>query len=188
MRVEYQPSAQCLEEGKVRVCLLRLLEDVIVSHDVLVTLHEAVHRVLHLLHSEALIVVNGNGACQQLHLHQREFLYLFAVLAAADLILRGHRGVGCLEGYRLGGIYGDVDDTVCYAQTVELRRLAGLFAKGECTVLLQLHRVHAHRPVKAHVLQKEHGVLGFGNVTFQVKIPVCAGCHHEHQRHREQDV
>ena len=110
--IEEQPVAEGLEQGKITVCLHRLLEDIVGLDILFVDIDEFQDTVISLIHAQIRVLLDGHRPLVQTDLPQGQFFYLLAVVRATDLIVCSHLRILCLDGYGLRGIDTDVDDLV----------------------------------------------------------------------------
>ena len=169
-RVEDEPWAYCLEECEIGIRLIGLFEDVVCLDILLIGVQHLHDGVSHLVTVQLHVAFKGNELSLQGNLFQCQFLNLLTVLRALHLILGGHSRALCLYGNGLRGVDGDVDNLVVDAQAVELRSLCGLVAEAEVTIGIELCRVENLGAGQSDVLKVEHGVLGVGNLTLDVKL------------------
>ena len=157
--IEYQgcviAQGHRLEQGEIAVCPHGLLEDVVVLHLLLVYGKNSTDGVANVVGVQSAVGYDAVDIGLQRHLPDGELLYLRAVVRACHLIVRCHGRVGGFHCNLADGVSGNVDNLVCYTETIELRCLRGIDGEIERAVLVQSYGVYNYGSVEAHVLEIE---------------------------------
>ena len=177
--IEDERIAKRLEQGEVGIRLAGFGEDVLHLHLLLVAGHEGQDAVVRLVDVQLFALADGQCLAVECLLAQGQFLDFLTVFRAADLVLRGHLRILCLDGDRLGRVDGHIDYLVADAQAVELRCLGALTAESERTVVVELDGVEDGDVADAHVLEVQHLVLGIGYIALHMKLFLTARSHRQ---------
>ena len=162
-RIEDKVIIQFLEQSKISGSRIGSCKNIFSFHLILIIFHQGSQfffknigtylMSLHLLHQLIHLIL-------QLHLLQRQFLYLSAVCRTFYRISRSKISIRRFQSDSFRRIHREIDNLVVHTKAVELRRYRTCLFETERTVTLQLYRIQGHDALQSSRFQVQHFAVG----------------------------